>query len=174
MKTPQTILPQCFVHIKSVFLIAYIYFCLILHASLKKTGKFASFFRVFIKTSTPARHIERVIWLVLLDKTFKKLSNYYLCVTYELNWRKWLNYFLTFNSFPKSMSNFLKKKLLSSSNENYILLDYRCLMTREPPLVTKHTLTQIFIKYMHDIVLQISFLDINSQNWITGSCLNLW
>ena len=27
---------------------------------------------------------------------------------------------------------------------------------------------------MHDIVLQISFLDINSQNWITGSCLKLW
>ena len=45
---------------------------------------------------------------------------------------------------------------------------------REPPLVTKHTLTQIFIKYMHDIVLEISILDINSQNWITGSCLKLW
>ena len=44
---------------------------------------------------------------------------------------------------------------------------------REPPVVTKHALTQIFIKYMHDIVLEISILDINSQNWITGSCLEL-
>ena len=26
---------------------------------------------------------------------------------------------------------------------------------------------------MHDIVLEISILDINSQNWITGSCLEL-
>ena len=32
----------------------------------------------------------------------------------------------------------------------------------------------IFIKYMHDLVLKISFLDINSQNWITGSRLKLW
>ena len=46
--------------------------------------------------------------------------------------------------------------------------------SREPPLVTKHALTQIFIKYMYDIVLEISILDINSQNWITGSCLKLW
>ena len=44
---------------------------------------------------------------------------------------------------------------------------------RELPLVTKHALTQIFMKYMHDIVLEISFLDINSQNWITGSHLKL-
>ena len=44
---------------------------------------------------------------------------------------------------------------------------------RELPLVTKHTLTQIFIKIMHDIVLEISILGINSQNWITGSCLEL-
>ena len=32
----------------------------------------------------------------------------------------------------------------------------------------------IFIKYMHDIVLKISFLDINSQNWNTGGHLKLW
>ena len=32
---------------------------------------------------------------------------------------------------------------------------------------------QIFIKYMHDIVLQISFLDTNSQTWNTGSHLKL-
>ena len=31
----------------------------------------------------------------------------------------------------------------------------------------------IFIKYMHDIVLKISFLDINSQNWNTGGHLKL-
>ena len=47
------------------------------------------------------------------------------------------------------------------------------LSVREPPLVTKHTLTQIFVKYMHDIVLEISILDINSKNWITGSQLKL-
>ena len=48
------------------------------------------------------------------------------------------------------------------------------LTSRETSLVTKHKSTQIFIKYIHDIVLQISFLDIYSQNWITGSCLKLW
>ena len=32
----------------------------------------------------------------------------------------------------------------------------------------------IFIKYMHDIVLKISFLDIHSQNWNTGGHLKLW
>ena len=37
-----------------------------------------------------------------------------------------------------------------------------------------HNLSLIFIKYMYDIVLEISFLDINSQNWNTGSCLKLW
>ena len=34
--------------------------------------------------------------------------------------------------------------------------------------------TLIFIKYMHDIVLKISFLDTNSQNWSNGSHLKLW
>ena len=34
--------------------------------------------------------------------------------------------------------------------------------------------TLIFIKYMHDIVLKISFLDMNSQNWSNGSHLKLW
>ena len=33
--------------------------------------------------------------------------------------------------------------------------------------------TLIFIKYMHDIVLKISFLDTNSQNWSNGSHLKL-
>ena len=50
---------------------------------------------------------------------------------------------------------------------------YSIVSIREPPLVTKHTLTHIFIKYMHDIVLEISISDINSQNWITGSHLKL-
>ena len=44
---------------------------------------------------------------------------------------------------------------------------------REPPLDPKIKATQIFIKYVHDIVLEISILDINSQNWITGSHLKL-
>ena len=44
---------------------------------------------------------------------------------------------------------------------------------RETSLDSNPKSTQIFIKYMHDIVLQISFLDINSQNWITGSHLKL-
>ena len=34
--------------------------------------------------------------------------------------------------------------------------------------------TLIFIKYMHDIVLKISFLDTNSQKWNNGSHLKLW
>ena len=33
--------------------------------------------------------------------------------------------------------------------------------------------TLIFIKYMYDIVLKISFLDTNSQNWNNGSHLKL-
>ena len=37
---------------------------------------------------------------------------------------------------------------------------------REGPVVENQEATQIFIKYMYDIVLEISFLDINSQNWI--------
>ena len=56
---------------------------------------------------------------------------------------------------------------------HYLYSKLSWMSSRELPLVTKHTLTQIFIKYMHDIVLQISFLDINSQNWITGSHLKL-
>ena len=44
---------------------------------------------------------------------------------------------------------------------------------RETSLNSNPKSTQIFIKYMHDIVLEISFLDINSQNWITGSHLKL-
>ena len=45
--------------------------------------------------------------------------------------------------------------------------------SRETSLDSNPKSTQIFIKYMHDIVLEISFLDINSQNWITGSHLKL-
>ena len=36
---------------------------------------------------------------------------------------------------------------------------------REISVVENQELTQIYIKYMYDIVLKISFLDINSQNW---------
>ena len=45
--------------------------------------------------------------------------------------------------------------------------------SRSGPLLPNDILTQIFIKYMHDIVLKISFLDINSQNWNTGGHLKL-
>ena len=37
--------------------------------------------------------------------------------------------------------------------------------TREGPVSGNQEAAQIFIKYMYDIVLEISFLDINSQNW---------
>ena len=47
-------------------------------------------------------------------------------------------------------------------------------VNRETSLDSNPKSTQIFIKYMHDIVLEISFLDINSQNCINGSCLKLW
>ena len=50
----------------------------------------------------------------------------------------------------------------------------KVLQIRAHPVHLKSLLTRIFIKYIHDIVLQISFLDIYSQNWITGSCLKLW
>ena len=50
---------------------------------------------------------------------------------------------------------------------------WSCMYSRETSLDSNPKSTQIFIKYMHDIVLEISFLDINSQNWITGSHLNL-
>ena len=46
--------------------------------------------------------------------------------------------------------------------------------SRSGPLLPNDLLTQIFIKYMHDIVLKISFLDIHSQNCNTGSHLKLW
>ena len=51
-----------------------------------------------------------------------------------------------------------------------------CTYTSTISLVENQELTQIFIKYMHDIVLKISFLDINSQNWpleaLTKKCEN--
>ena len=47
----------------------------------------------------------------------------------------------------------------------------RCIFTREGPVFGNQEAVQIFIKYIYDIVLKISVLDINSQNWITGSCL---
>ena len=52
--------------------------------------------------------------------------------------------------------------------ENSVTKD---IFIRETSLNSNPKSTQIFIKYMHDIVLEISFLDINSQNRITGSCL---
>ena len=39
------------------------------------------------------------------------------------------------------------------------------LYIREGPVSGNQEAAQIFIKYMYDIVLEISFLDINSQNW---------
>ena len=44
----------------------------------------------------------------------------------------------------------------------------------ESSVVENQELTQIFIKYMHDIVLKISYLDINSQNWNSGGHCKLW
>ena len=44
---------------------------------------------------------------------------------------------------------------------------------REGPVSGNQEAAQIFIKYMYDIVLEISFLDINSQNWNTASRLKL-
>ena len=40
--------------------------------------------------------------------------------------------------------------------------------TREGPVSGNQEAAMIFIKYIYDIVLEISFLDINSQNWIDG------
>ena len=37
--------------------------------------------------------------------------------------------------------------------------------SREGPVSGNQEAAQIFIKFMYDIVLEISFLDINSQNW---------
>ena len=45
--------------------------------------------------------------------------------------------------------------------------------TREGMVSGNQKVTKIFIKYMHEIVLHISFLDINSQNWNSASHLNL-
>ena len=39
---------------------------------------------------------------------------------------------------------------------------------REGPVSGNQEATQIFIKYMYGLVLEISFLDINSQNWNSG------
>ena len=43
--------------------------------------------------------------------------------------------------------------------------------SREGPVSGNQEATQIFIKYMYDLVLEISFLDINYQNWNTASHL---
>ena len=40
--------------------------------------------------------------------------------------------------------------------------------TRDGPVSGNQEAAQIFIKYIYDIVLKISFLDINSQNWNDG------
>ena len=59
-----------------------------------------------------------------------------------------------------SITRAVQLLLLTSGELRYSIQYY----SREPPLDPKTKATQIFIKYMHDIVLQISFLDINSQN----------
>ena len=43
--------------------------------------------------------------------------------------------------------------------------------SREGPVVGNQEAAQIFIKYRYDLVFEISFLDINSQNWNTASYL---
>ena len=45
---------------------------------------------------------------------------------------------------------------------------------REGSVVENQELTKIFIKYMHDIVLKISFLDVISKNWNRGGHWKLW
>ena len=66
-----------------------------------------------------------------------------------------------------------KKKGVKKWRTGFDIAELYCSIdSRELPLVTKHTLTQIFIKCVPDIVLEISILDINSQNWIDWSCLN--
>ena len=58
--------------------------------------------------------------------------------------------------------------------DGFMYVSVRCFLSREGSVVENQELTQNFIKYMHDIVLKISFLDVNSQNWNTGSHLKLW
>ena len=48
---------------------------------------------------------------------------------------------------------------------------YIYILIREGPVSGNQEAAQTFIKYMYDIVLDISFLDINSQNWNTASHL---
>ena len=53
-----------------------------------------------------------------------------------------------------------------------IKIPHRCTyftITREGPVSGNQEATQIFIKYMYDLVLEISFLDINSQNRNTAA-----
>ena len=45
---------------------------------------------------------------------------------------------------------------------------------RECSVVENQELIQIFLRYMHDMVLKISFLDINPQNWNSGRHWKLW
>ena len=45
---------------------------------------------------------------------------------------------------------------------------FHTLFIREGPVSGNQEAAMIFIKYIYDIVLEISFLDINSQNWIDG------
>merc|ERR1739836_63897 len=54
-----------------------------------------------------------------------------------------------------------------------VLYDKHIMVTREGPVSGNQEAAQIFIKYMYDIVLVISFLDINSQNWINVGHMTL-
>ena len=55
--------------------------------------------------------------------------------------------------------------------ETLDLLETQRLDIREGPVVGNQEAAQIFIRYMYDLVFEISFLDINSQNWNTASYL---
>ena len=50
----------------------------------------------------------------------------------------------------------------------FIFFSIQSLNIREGPVTRNQEAAQIFIKDIYDIVLEISFLDINSQNWIDG------
>ena len=58
-----------------------------------------------------------------------------------------------------------KKMLINHAKEYLTFVQMCCFFTRKTLLTRNQEATQIFIKPMHDIVLQISISDINYQNW---------
>ena len=63
---------------------------------------------------------------------------------------------------------------ITNSATFYNVRELICISNRVGPLVGDQEATQISINYMHDIVLEISFLDLNNGPNLSPSNLKFW